>query len=431
MTFALIASLVGATGACGGEDDKEDITIALVSPTTGALEAVGLSFQRVAEAAVGEINDRGGVDGHMLVLETYDSETNKDRAREVLQSAIDLDGVVGAVGPATSDAVGECAMVAKTEMVPIVSPSSTAPSLAMADDDGYMFRNVPNDDIQGIAMAYYLTEVADPAVTSATLVYEDTSYGRGLADAFEAAFECNGGTVDGRITFVQNIGMTGADDVVADLVTAAPSMAVMVALEQDGALIVDRWDADGNLPDMEWFMTDGLRSAGFLDGLPASMENMLGTAPTFPTLGDAYSVLEEAYDELYPDEDLSEEVFAPNVWDGVYLLAAALMAQKSDSEFDGVFGGALLRDKLTEISKGPGPVIHAGQWRDLTSAIKAGNPVDYDGASGPNDFDENGEAVGPYEVWQLVDDGDGALTFQRVLFLEARDIEMLLGGACN
>lgn len=429
LRYALAASLIAGVGGCGGDDDKEDITIALVAPQMGALAFVGDSFERVAQAAVAEINDRGGIDGHMLILEVEDTKTDDMVAPMAMQAVIDR-GAVGVVGPATSDSVRNCIDVGMANEVPYISPSSTAPSLALEPDGGYMFRNVPSDDIQGIAMAYYLREVAAAPVTNVTLVFEETTYGMGLAEAFEDAFVCNGGTVDGQITFPQNLTQSDTDDVIADLVAAAPSMAVVVALEQDGAKVVDAWSTDGRLPDMEWFMTDGLRSAGFLEGLPPEMEGMLGTAPTFPILGDAYSVFEEAYNTRYPDENLSEEVFAPNVWDGVYLLATALMAQKSDGEFDDVFGGSLLRDKLTEISMGPGPVIHAGQWRDLTSSIKAGNPVDYDGASGPNDFDDNGEARGPYEVWQLVDDGAGGLTFERVLFLEARDIDALLD-VCN
>ena len=56
------------------------------------------------------------------------------------------------------------------------------------DDGGFLFRNVPDDNIQGIAMAHYLRQVRQPAVDSVAVVFEDTPYGNGLKGAFIGAF---------------------------------------------------------------------------------------------------------------------------------------------------------------------------------------------------------------------------------------------------
>jgi branched-chain amino acid transport system substrate-binding protein len=334
--------------------------------------------------------------------------------------------VVGVVGPATSGEVSMSWAVARDHKTPIISPSATAPNLAQVPADGFKFRNVPSDDVQGVAMAYYLRQRADPPITSAILVYEDTPYGVGLADAFRAAFAAAGGTVTADVTFDQNLADdAAADAVVAEIVATSPSMVVLVSLELDGKRIIHRWHASGDLPGLEWFLTDGSRSAGFLDGLPAVMAGTRGTAPTFPLLGPAYGQLATAYNLRY-DDDISEQIYAPNVWDGVHLLAAALAYQSVHG--DGTFGGEGLRDALLQISRGPGAIVHAGQWRDMMATIRAGGNIDYDGAAGPNDFDEWGEAIGPYEVWKIVEDGSGGLTFEQELFLEAHEIEALAGG---
>jgi hypothetical protein len=67
-----------------------------------------------------------------------------------------------------------------------------------------------------------------------------------------------------------------------------------------------------------------------------------------------------------------------------------------------------------------GHIYNAGQGADLVAAIDSGGDVDYDGASGPCDFDPNGEAIGPYEVWQLHADNLGHRSFERTVFLEAQ-----------
>jgi ABC-type branched-subunit amino acid transport system substrate-binding protein len=310
--------------------------------------------------------------------------------------------------------------------VPIISPSSTAPALSRTtiNDGGYMFRNVPDDEIQGIAMAYYLNTLRTPMVSNVVVVYEDSPYGEGLKDAFKVAFENLGGDVvtDGEIAFTQNLADGAAADPTIDTLVALtpqPTMVVLIALEQDAVKLVEAWDNSGTprIAGMQWFMTAGARSSGFLSAAPPSIRGMCGTAPTFPITGYAYRELQMAYEATYDDE-IGEQVFAPNVWDGFHLLAAALVSQSRDTD---ELGGAGLRDEITLVSR-DGQTFHAGLWRDLISALRSGNNVDYDGAAGPNDFDVVGQAVGPYEVWCI--SGDGA-SFTQALFLDAEDIQAL------
>jgi ABC-type branched-subunit amino acid transport system substrate-binding protein len=385
---------------------------------------VGLSFERVATVAVASINNLGGVDGRQLELIVSDTETNADLAAAKLQALIDQ-GVVAVVGPATSGEVTNAFPVARDNRVPIISPSSTAPALSRSsiDDQGYMFRNVPDDEIQGIAMAYYLRTLRQPTVATVAVLFEDTPYGTGLKDAFKVAFENQGGTVsqDQEVAFAQNITDAQAMTAINTLVAAnpQPTMVVLIALEQDALKLVNAWDNGGTpaITGMQFFMTDGARSGGFLSAAPASVRGMCGTAPTFPTNGNAYGFLTLAYEMAYTDA-IGDQVFAPNVWDGFHLVAAALVYQSRNG---GELGGAGLRDAITAVSR-DGQTFHAGEWRNLISALRSGNDVDYDGAAGPNDFDVVGQAVGPYEVWCVSSDGTA---FDQAVFLEAADIQAL------
>ncbi|HUQ05987.1 MAG TPA: ABC transporter substrate-binding protein [Kofleriaceae bacterium] len=422
-----LALAVGAIG-CGGDDGPSGpIKVGLLAPKTGALMQVGESFDRVAQVAVASINDKGGVNGRDLELVVEDTETIATTAGEKLQGLIDQ-GVIAVVGPATSGEVENAYPVARDMRVPIISPSSTAPALSRTTvlDDGYMFRNVPDDEIQGIAMAYYLKTLRNPMVGSVAILYEDTPYGTGLKNAFKTAFEDLGGVVpdQSEIGFAQNLpGATEATTAIDELVALSPqpSMVILIALEQDAVKLVSAWDNAGSprIANMQWFMTDGARSSGFLSAAPTSLRGMCGTAPTFPVNGLAYGELKTAYDEVNTDS-IEAQVFAPNVWDGFHLLAAA-MAHQSRNHSGEELGGEHLRDAITLVSR-DGQTFHSGLWRDLISAIRAGNDVDYDGAAGPNDFDVVGQAVGPYEVWCISADG---ATFTQALFLDAEDIQAL------
>jgi len=200
-----------------------------------------------------------------------------------------------------------------------------------------------------------------------------------------------------------------------------PTMVVMIALEQDALKLVQAWDNGGSptIAGLQWFMTDGARSAGFLAAAPTSLRTMCGSAPTFPESGLAYAELKRLY-ELANADVIEEQVFAPNVWDAFHLFAAA-MVQQANRFPDEELGGDHLRLAITDVSR-EGQIYSAQQWREIISAIRAGNDIDYDGAAGPNNFDAAGQAVGPYEVWCIA--GDGA-SFTRALFLDAEDISML------
>lgn len=450
---------------CGGDDggDTGPVSVALLAPQTGALDFVGDSFARVAEVAVANINDNGGIDGRELQLTIADTRTDPATAKAELERLI-AEGVIAVVGPATSGECAESYVTARDAQVPLISPSSTSPDLSDPDlippDDGYLFRNVPDDNTQGLAMAYYLRTARATPVGNVAVLYEGTNYGTGLKDAFKVQFESSGGVVGAEISFTQNLehvccpstsecGGYGcvassmpcgqeanagvprlcpgpaAVDAIDDLVqlNPDPEMVVLVALEQDAVELVLAWDDGGKprIPGMTFFMTDGARSGGFLAAAPSSVVSMCGTAPTYPVTGQGYQTLQRAYELMY-DDALAAQVFAPNVWDAFHLLGAALIAQSVDYR-DEPLGGPHLRDAITEVSK-EGQQRTAAVWQDIVLDLRGGNDIDYNGAAGPNDFNVVGQALGPYEVW-CVSQGTAGLEFDQALFLSAQTLEQL------
>lgn len=419
-------------GCGGGDGDKDPIRVGLLAPLSGRADFVGESFERVAETAIITINDNGGVDGHPLVLVKRDTNSLETDALSGFIELVEDEGVVAIVGPALSDSVSAVYVKAAELGVPFISPSSTAASLIDAVDGGYMFRNVPNDNFQGRAQARFLTQSSSgPMIDTVAVLHENSGYGDGLAQSFKAEFEQCGDSNDcvvpdgSVVPFEKGVNTPDkADDVLDALaaVTPEPSWVMVVALVEDAIRIFNAWDTGGgpmdHLPDVQWFMTDGVRLAEFLDRIPASMVDMMGTAPTIPTSGDAYGVLAQAYQARNTD-NLDDQVFAANVWDAYYLIAAGLAAQLGEGE---ALGGAGLRDQLYKVSAGPGQIFHAGQWPEMVAALRGGAEVDYDGASGPNDFDDNGETIGPYEVWKISEVTPGNYTFEQVLFIPASDL---------
>ena len=87
-------------------------------------------------------------------------------------------------------------------------------------------------------------------------------------------------------------------------------------------------------------------------------------------------------------------------WPQPVYLAALAMEESGSSE------GPTIRDAMRSVSR-TGTSFTAAQFKDAVAAIKSDQDIDYDGASGPVDFDSAGDVTAPYDIWQVK---NGAVT---------------------
>ena len=408
-------------GACGDEGTGAPIKIGLSASLSGFDAEWGMTARDVAVASVAHVNERGGVNGRMLELVIADDGSEADPAAIAVQTLIDAD-VVGIIGGFWSNQLETVTPLVRDAQIPLLSPSSTAPELVKAPpDDGFVFRVVPNDNFQSLAMARYLADIASPAVASTAIVHQDDSYGSGLSTTLTAEWTRRGRTVTGApIKFATDMDQAAADALWATIMNANPTNVVLIGGGADSNILLRTWKASGQLPSLRWFLSDAAKQSALFGAaateLPATIAGVRGSAPTYPRTGLAF--------RTYGDEmlarlgmDITKESYFPNVWDSVHLLAGGLTLQDRKGE---ELGGPGLRDAIQAVSKG-GQVFHAGQWRDFVASIQGGGDVDYDGASGPVDFDADGETVSPYEVWEARRDTAG-WGFVQVEYLNAADL---------
>ncbi len=411
-----------ALAACDGEGTKEPIVIGASVSLSGADAEFGATMQAVITSAVAKINDAGGADGHDLEVVFEDDLTTEDGAAAAAQALVDA-GAVAIIGPFNSGPVESALTVTIDAEVPVLSPSSTAPRLALPTaDDGWLFRTAPNDNFQSLAMAHYFEDLVTPAVETLAIVHESGSYGEGLANSLETEWV---DVRDHQLTGSQfayepglEVDQLAADALWAQIELAAPTAVVMIGLGTDINAVLRTWIADGGLPDLQWFFSDSAKASAIFGDtgteLPAGADGLRGTAPTSPKTSIAYQTFVDSVAEV-EGIDVSDQGYTQNTWDAVYLAAAALVQQSVDGD---EFGGDSLRTALSEVSK-DGQTLHAGQWRDLVSRVRSGGDIDYDGASGPVDFTTEGETVSPYEVWAL---DIATESFTQVEYIETTDL---------
>jgi neutral amino acid transport system substrate-binding protein len=65
--------------------------------------------------------------------------------------------------------------------------------------------------------------------------------------------------------------------------------------------------------------------------------------------------------------------------------------------------GEGIQSKIREVAGSPGTAV--GDPCQALELIKKGEEIDYQGASGNVDIDENGDVLGIYDVWTVKEDG--------------------------
>src|SRR5947199_345447 len=147
-------------------------------------------------------------------------------------------GVKVVVGPLSSNEVGSVAPLADSNHVVAISPSATAPRLAL---DDFVFRVAPNDAFQAKALAKLFGELG---YTKVAVMARDDDYGRGIANFTEGILEAApyNGVVDKTFYSTQS-GTDYAPPVAAlsaQVGTPATTTAVLlVAFEDDGIGILN------------------------------------------------------------------------------------------------------------------------------------------------------------------------------------------------
>ncbi len=98
--------------------------------------------------------------------------------------------------------------------------------------------------------------------------------------------------------------------------------------------------------------------------------------------------------------------YAAQGYDATFLIALAI-------EKAGKAERGLISKALRAVANPPGEVVRPGEWKKAKALLAAGKDINYEGASGTVDFDENGDVPGFYSVSRVTKDGKFALEYLR------------------
>jgi branched-chain amino acid transport system substrate-binding protein len=174
-----VAALLALLAACHGYSERsQPVMIGAAGPWE---REVGAATRQGIELAVEEVNAAGGVRGRHLQAVMRDDGGDGARAAVIAQQFVD-DGVLGVVGHVNSGPTIAAAKVYDGN-VAMIATSATSPTLTGISP--WVFRVISSDSINGSLIARFAGELGRKR---AAIIYENDSYGRGLAAAFYRRF---------------------------------------------------------------------------------------------------------------------------------------------------------------------------------------------------------------------------------------------------
>lgn len=160
-------------------------TDAIVFGTAGKWDTgYGAMSRRGTELAIAELNAAGGIKGRRIELRALDDQASGAVAAAVADSLVNDPRVSVVIGHLASGAMVAAAPVYDAGGLPAVA--TTATSADLTGVSRWVFRVVPSDSASAISLARFAETLGR---SRAAILYENDSYGRGLADAFRRAYK--------------------------------------------------------------------------------------------------------------------------------------------------------------------------------------------------------------------------------------------------
>ena len=392
MLLAAVAMSLTATAAeptAARADEPTALKIGLLLDLSSGSTEVYRDRQRAFELAIKHVNEGGGVLGLPVTVAVADATADPEKAVAAARRLVEVEGVHAIVGPnASASALPVAERVIGPAAIPTVSFSATSPALTAVADNDFLFRTALSDVSQGPVLARVARE---QGFDNVGLLHVDDAWGRGLAGAFEAAW-------DGPLKAVP------VDRNETEFLTAlresasGGAQALVVVAFETAALAMVREAIDNGLYN-DFVFGDGAKRPSLVHSLGgARLGDMYGTGPASAPESAASAAWEASWVAEYGA--LPVLAYVKEAYDATVALALATQAA-------GRLDGAAIRDQLRAVGSSPGAVVTAGPT-GVAAALRIladGGEVDYEGASGSMDWDGNGDLRrGHIGIWRFTGD---------------------------
>lgn len=362
----------GAVASASGQGShgltKSPVVFGQLFPFTGTKAELSSWGTHGDAAAVYDVNHNGGVLGHPL--KSVDADTAGDAVDAVPATrkllAQNPKFIVGPFSLTVESVVGD---FDPSHVVDYVIGGTTQLNHMKKP---YVYRTTASDSAEVVAMATYAIK---HGYKRAAYIFDNSANSQGLVAPLTKSYEAQGGKVVANEKIVPD-----QSSYLSEITSAFahhPQVIFCAFDEQTASTVFADARQLGHLQ-VPWVGEDVLGSPGYAKafGQPAASKYLFSVAGA-PPGGPAYQHFLSDYQAVWHTKNILSSSY--NMYDSVIISALAMTeAHSTDPK--------VWRPDVTKVSDPPGTKCYT--YASCVSLIKKGSEINYEGATGPEDFNK-------------------------------------------
>jgi branched-chain amino acid transport system substrate-binding protein len=338
-------ALLALAGTLGCDDNgtipriDNEVVLGGVFSLTGNWSSLGVASKAAMELAVEDVNAYAAGRGVTFRADVRDTKLDPAEALAAVK-ALRGDGVQLVIGPQSSAELAAIKPWVDANPMVMVSQSSTAGSLAVADN---IFRFTPADSLEGVAISALMWGDGIRAVVP---IWRADAGNQGLHTATAARMTALGASVSAGVEYAATsanyaaaVSAIGTQVRAALATRPASQVAVYLASFDETADIFALAAADPVLASVRWYGADGIAQSAALLTKPAAVSFAETVGFPAPIFGLDYTAVEKWQPlaaRIQARAGSPPDAFALGVYDAVWVAAQAYLAAPREVGIEGL-----------------------------------------------------------------------------------------------
>jgi ABC-type branched-subunit amino acid transport system substrate-binding protein len=379
----LILSACGgsSTGSSSGSANAGPITVGELFPMTGREPFVGQWFLHGAKVGITEINNNGGCDGHQINTKLADTGGDAVDAVTALRQ-LELSNPAFILGPSSLEIEGVINQFDPQHLPDFVEGGTTQLDHMT---NKYVYRTTPSDSTLAIGMAYYALQ---KGYTHAGLFFESTSNAQGVIDPLVKAYTGHGGTITANLAVTPHESSYRSE--IEKLFAGNPQAIFIQTDPQTASTFFSDARQLGHL-NVPFIATDAGADINFAKAMGLSYASKYLTGMNgAPPSGPAWQYYKTQYQQVWHDPN--PVTLSQNTYDSAIIACLAMTAAKSTDP-------TVWINYVNKVANPPGQIVT--NYADGVAALKAGKQINYEGASGNDNYNQYHNVAGSWDIVQF------------------------------
>ena len=360
--------------------------MALLLSYTGTFAAASINSERAVILALEEVNRAGGISGRPLRLGAHDIRDDGNRAAALIDRLSAEQQVAAFIGPDSPNVINN--LISSHRHRTLFLPSVAMPARDYLFDTPNWFTFAPNTWTLACAFKRRLVEMG---AKTPLILYNPDSFHTELTLALKMVLGISRGAIS--IPSRATLTSTAVETVLQE---KADALLLMAFPESASSMVSELSFRTTSLGGSRWFLSPTLHTDRFFQNVPPGP--LKGAHGLRPARADGSSAFVDRFRQRWQDDPLTE---AYGYYDAGAVVALALELAQRDT-------GAVptLTSLGTFVRPVAGPPGIPVAWNELgrgLELVRSGQDIDYQGVSGPLDFNAVGDPGETLVQWWRVE----------------------------